>query len=130
MSYPDSINLLLTMVSIGFIWRLVPNYFADKIGPLNVLVPFAAVSGIMMFGWIGIHTRSTLFVFAAIYGSGSAGLQSMFPAALASLTVDLKKAGVRMGMGFSIVSFACLSGPPLAGALIQLGGGNYLYAQM
>jgi MFS family permease len=130
MSYADSINLLLTMVAIGFLWRLLPNYFADIIGPLNMLMPFTALCCIMMFAWTGVHSRTTLFVFAAIYGSGSAGLQSMFPAGLSSLTEDLKKAGVRMGMGFTIVSFACLTGPPLAGALIQMNGGSFLYAQM
>jgi MFS family permease len=71
-----------------------------------------------------------LFVFAAIYGSGSAGLQSMFPAGLSSLTTDMRKQGTRMGMGFSIVSFACLTGPPLAGALITHSNGNYLPAQI
>lgn len=34
------------------------------------------------------------------------------------------------GMGFTVVSFACLTGPPLAGALIQEGHGSYLYAQI
>jgi predicted MFS family arabinose efflux permease len=113
MSYPDSINLLLTMVAVGFIWRLLPNYFADKIGSLNMLLPFTMLAGTMLLAWIGVHSRSSLFVFAAIYGSGSAGMQSLFPAGLSSLTEDLKKAGVRMGMGFTIVSFACLTGPPL-----------------
>lgn len=111
--YQDSINLLLTMVAIGFIWRLLPNYFADRTGPINMLLPFTSVASIMMFAWTGIHSRSTLFVFAAIYGSGSAGLQSLMPAGLSSLTEDLKKAGVRMGMGFTVISFACLTGAPL-----------------
>ena len=35
-----------------------------------------------------------------------------------------------MGMVFTVVSFACLSGPPMAGALIEKRGGGYLYAQM
>jgi MFS family permease len=113
MSYPDSINLLLTMVAVGFIWRILPNYFADKIGSLNMLLPFTILAGTMLFAWIGVHSRPSLFVFAGIYGSGSAGMQSLFPAGLSSLTEDLKKAGVRMGMGFTIVSFACLTGPPL-----------------
>ena len=56
--------------------------------------------------------------------------ESLFPATLASLTSDLKKAGVRMGMVFSVVGFACLTGPPLAGALIQKRQGSYLYAQI
>lgn len=113
MTYPDSINLLLTMVAVGFVWRVLPNYFADKVGSLNMLLPFTVLAGTMLFAWTGVHSRAALFVFAAIYGSGSAGMQSLFPAGLSSLTEDLKKAGVRMGMGFSIVSFACLTGPPL-----------------
>jgi MFS family permease len=71
-----------------------------------------------------------LFVFAAIYGSGSAGLQSMFPAGLSSLTTDMRKQGTRMGMGFSVASIACLTGPPIAGILIENNDGNYLAAQI
>lgn len=130
MDYSQSINLLLTMVSIGFLFRLGPNYLAGLIGPLNVIMPFALLCGVMMFAWIAVRSEQALYVFAALYGSGSAGLQSMWPPGLASLTDDLRKAGVRMGMGFSIVSFACLSGPPLAGALIQQDSGQYLSAQL
>jgi len=130
MSYHDSIELLLTMVAVGFLWRLLPNYFADRMGAVNVMLPFSLLCGIMIYAWIGVHSKASLFVFAAIYGSGSAGLQSMFPAGLSSLTSDMKKAGVRMGMGFTIVSFACLTGPPLAGALITHNNGNYLTAQI
>ncbi|KAH0364829.1 MFS monocarboxylate transporter-like protein, partial [Aureobasidium melanogenum] len=129
MSSHDSIDLLLTMVAVGFLWRLLPNYFSDRLGAINVMLPFTFVCGIMMYGWIGVHEKASLFVFAAIYGSGSAGLQSMFPAGLSSLTTDLKKTGVRLGMGFTIVSFACLTGPPLAGALISDDYGHYLPAQ-
>ena len=57
-------------------------------------------------------------------------MQGLFPATLASLTTNLKKMGVRIGMVFSIISIACLTGPPLAGALIQKRQGDYLYAQM
>ncbi|KAK5131581.1 hypothetical protein LTR08_000836 [Meristemomyces frigidus] len=130
MSYQDSINLLLTMVCVGFVWRLLPNYFAERFGPLNMIIPFTFVCGIMMYAWIGVRTPATLYVFAAIYGCGSAGIQSMYPATLASLTSDLSKAGVRMGQCFTIVSFACLTGAPLAGALIEMHDGDYLYAQM
>jgi hypothetical protein len=42
--------------------------------------------------------------------------------------MDLSKMGVRSGMVLSIVSFACLTGPPLAGALIQRNNGSYTYA--
>jgi hypothetical protein len=38
--------------------------------------------------------------------------------------------GTRMGMVFTIVSFAVLTGPPIAGQLIQKKGGGYEYAQI
>ncbi|KAK4613870.1 MFS-type transporter [Fulvia fulva] len=131
-SYQQSINLLLTIVCTGFVFRLLPNWIADRFGSLNVMIPFAFLCGIMMFGWIGIHSTGALFAFAAIYGSGSAVVQALWPAIIGSTSRDgnLKKAGVRMGMAFTIVSFSSLTGPPLAGALIQQHGGSYTYANV
>lgn len=56
--------------------------------------------------------------------------QGMFPPSLGSLTTDLSKMGVRMGMVFSICGLALLIGQPLAGVLITADGGGYLYTQM
>jgi hypothetical protein len=133
-SYQQSINLLLVTVCMGFLFRFIPPYIADKAGVLNVLTPFAFLCSIMMYSWIGIHSLPSLYAFAAIYGSGSAVIQALWPAAIGSLSVkrgeDLQKVGVRMGMAFTIVSFSSLTGPPLAGALIQLRGGDYMYANV
>ncbi|XP_014556738.1 hypothetical protein COCVIDRAFT_98863 [Bipolaris victoriae FI3] len=131
-SYQQSINLLLVQVAMGFLFRILPTYYADKIGGLNVLIPFAFLCGIMMLAWIGIKSIGTLYVFAAIYGSGSAVIQALWPAVIGKLSreMDLKKTGVRMGMAFTIVSMSSLTGPPLAGALIQMNNGDYTYANV
>jgi len=63
------------------------------------------------------------------YGFFAAGIQSLFPAACASLTSDLTKMGVWTGMCFSVISIARLTGPPLVGALIQKNDGGSLFAQ-
>ena len=117
---------------MGFVFRILPTYYADKIGSLNTLIPFTFICSIMMFGWIGVHSVGSLYAFAVIYGSASAVLQALWPAAITSLnrTPDLKKNGVRMGMAFTIVSFSSFTGPPLAGALIQYNGGSYTYANI
>lgn len=65
-----------------------------------------------------------------MYGNFAAGIQGLFPATLSSLTANLKKMGVRIGMVFSIVGVACLTGSQLAGVLIQRKQGDYLYAQI
>jgi len=131
LSYFDSINLLLVMVGVGMTGRLVPAVIADRYtGPLNAMIPFVVTCGTMFFAWTGISQTASLYVFATIYGIGSAGIQSLFPASLASLTCDLQKAGTRLGMGFFVISFAVLTGPPLAGALITRANGEYVHAQI
>jgi MFS family permease len=86
----------------------------------------------MMLAWIGIKSIATLYVFAVIYGSGSAVIQALWPAVIGSMSreKDLKKSGVRMGMAFTVVSISSFTGPPLAGALIQSHNGSYTYANI
>ncbi|OAX85581.1 hypothetical protein ACJ72_00042 [Emergomyces africanus] len=131
LSREKSINLLLILNGVGFVGRLIPNYVSDYYsGPFNALIPFTLVSSILIFGWIGISDVNGLYAFSVLYGFFAAGIQSMFPASLSSLSPDLKKTGIRFGMILSIVSFASLTGSPIAGALIQLKHGDYLYAQI
>ncbi|KAK2812182.1 hypothetical protein FQN50_001540 [Emmonsiellopsis sp. PD_5] len=130
-SREKSIELLLILNGVGFLGRVIPNWISDvHSGPLNALIPSTAVASILLFGWIGIKEVNELYAFACLYGFFAGGLQSLFPATVATLTPDLKKTGIRFGMILSIVSFASLTGSPIAGALIQLRGGGYLYAQL
>lgn len=71
-----------------------------------------------------------MYTFAVLYGLFAAGLQTMFPATLADLTLEPKKIGTRMGMGFALSSFGCLIGGPGGGALVEAGNGMYLYGQV
>lgn len=129
--YPESINLLITLNGVGVIGRIVPNFLADRyFGPMNSIIPVTLLSSMLCFCWIAVGSKGGLYAWAVVYGTAGAGIQSLFPATLSSLTTDLRMAGTRMGMVFSIVSFAVLTGPPIAGQLIQKRGGGYLYAQI
>ncbi|KAL4733393.1 major facilitator superfamily domain-containing protein [Aspergillus similis] len=130
-STTTSINVLLLMNGIGLLGRLGPNLMADRYtGPLNMLIPFSFATGLVAFCWAGVHNLGGVYGFAAFYGLAAAGIQSLFPATLSTLTTDLKKMGARMGMVMSVVGVAALIGSPIAGALVQRGNGDYLYAQM
>ena len=127
----DAVNLLLVMNGTGIPGRLIPAYCADRfVGPLNMLVACTLGTAAAVYGWAGVRDVEGLYAFAAVYGFASAGVLGLLPGTLSSLTEDLRKMGVRMGMVFSIVSVACATGPPIAGALIQSHGGDYLSAQM
>ncbi|CAF9941250.1 MAG: hypothetical protein HETSPECPRED_003033 [Heterodermia speciosa] len=125
-----SLTILLVLNAVGIPGRLVCGLVADRLlGPINTLIPVALVSGILLYCWAAVDSIGSLFTFCVVYGFFAAGIQSLFPAACASLTSDLTKMGVRTGMCFSFISIACFTGPPLAGALIQRDDGGFLYAQ-
>ncbi|KAL8795198.1 MAG: hypothetical protein Q9195_002353 [Heterodermia aff. obscurata] len=126
-----SLTILLVLNAVGIPGRLVCGLVADRLlGPINTLIPVALISGLLLYCWAAVHSIGALFTFCVVYGFFAAGIQSLFPAACASLTSDLTKMGVRTGMCFSFISIACLTGPPLAGALIQRDDGGFLYAQV
>lgn len=129
MSYTESLNLLLILNGVGIPGRLIPNFLADKYGPLNMFVPVVFSSAVCVFGWMAVGTPGGLYAWAVVYGMAGGAIQSLFPAALASLTTDYRKTGVRMGMVMSINSFATLLGPPIAGVLVSEMNGKYYGAQ-
>ena len=130
LTYSDSTNLIIVTNGAGIVGRLIPAYMADlKFGPLNTIIPLTLCASLMMFCWAAVHSTAGLYVFAVLYGMFSNGVQGLWPSTLSSLTPDLSKTGVRIGMGFTIVSFACLTGPPLGGALIARANG-YIGAQI
>lgn len=123
LSYSGSLDLLLVLNGVGFVGRIIPNYIADRVGAVNLFVPIALTASICIFSWMAVKTTTDLYIWAVCYGLLGAGIQSLFPAGLSFLTTDLTKTGVRMGMIFTIVSFATLTGPPIAGAIIDSGAG-------
>ncbi|KAJ4293560.1 hypothetical protein N0V90_008843 [Kalmusia sp. IMI 367209] len=130
-SYGTSINLVLIMNGMGMPGRLLPGYIADRyLGPYNTIIPWCFITAIILYCWAAVKTEASLYAFTILYGFFSAGFQGLFPAVMASLTKDLSKVGTRNGMGLSVVGFASLTGPPIAGALIQKDNGGYLTAQM
>lgn len=53
--------------------RLLPNFFADKIGTFNMLVPCIFISSALVFAMLGLKDFAGVTVFAILYGfwSGS-----------------------------------------------------------
>jgi MFS family permease len=131
LSYTQSDNLLITMNGVGVIGRILPALFADRyVGPLGTMIPVVLTTSLASFCWIAVNSEGGLYGWTVVYGFVGGGIQGLFPATLSSLTTDLRMAGTRMGMIFTIVSFAALTGPPIAGQLIQRRDGGYLYAQI
>jgi predicted MFS family arabinose efflux permease len=125
-----SFTLLLVINSFGIPGRFIPAILADRFfGPLNVIIPFMFITGFLLYCWIAITSIPGFYVWVAVYGFFAGGCQSLFQASVSSFA-NAENAGVRIGMVCTIVSFACLSGPPIAGKLVEGFGGQYLHAQL
>ena len=122
-------DLLLIMNGLGIPGRMIPAVLADRAtGPMNLLVGVSAATAVLLFAWTAVADLSGLLAFTVLYGLFASGILGLFPPTVSSMTTDISKTGVRLGMTFTIVSFACLTGPPIGGALIERGG--YVVAQV
>jgi hypothetical protein len=126
-----SLVLLLLLNGLGLPGRILPALISDAyLGPFKTLIPLSVASGILYLAWIRVDSLAGIFVMAVLFGIINGGVQAMAMAGLPFLTADLSKVGTRSGMVLSIVSVAALTGPPVAGALIQAGAGSYLPMQI
>ena len=48
----------------------MPNFVADKVGPMNALIPCVFVTALLGFSWIGITSPAGVIVFCFLYGYG------------------------------------------------------------
>ena len=115
---------LLVIVNGGSVFgRLIPNYIADKIGPLETHVPMASCGAILVFAWIGIRNTAGVVVFCVLYGIFSGTFVSLGGPMCATLAKDLKGFGTRMGLSIGIAGVGLLVGNPIAGAILDAKGG-------
>lgn len=109
----------VTLLNAGSIpGRVVPNYLADKLGALNVMLAVLVSSAVMMWAWLGIDNFGGLVVFALLYGLFSGGVVSMTPTVVVKLTKDMSRVGTRMGMLMFASGTTLLIGTPIAGAIL------------
>ncbi|KAI9716862.1 MAG: hypothetical protein M1828_007523 [Chrysothrix sp. TS-e1954] len=111
---------LLVIVNGGSVLgRLIPNYIADKIGPLETHVPMASCGAILVFAWIAIRNVPGVIVFCVLYGIFSGTFVSLGGPMCATLAKDLKGFGTRMGLSIGIAGIGLLVGNPIAGAVLD-----------
>jgi MFS family permease len=115
---------LLSMLNAASIFgRIIPNFIADKAGPLNIIVPCALMSGILVFVLISIHNLGGIVTVTLLYGFFSGTFVSLPPTIIVQhLSPNRGLIGTRLGMSFSIVAVGALIGNPIAGAILDAKG--------
>lgn len=117
-----ALYLVAIMNASSIFGRIVPNFFADKFGPLNVTFLFSFICAILGFSWIAVSNTGGLLVFALLYGFFSGTVISLTGPCMAKLSPDFSKLGTHMGMTLGMCGLGLLLGNPVAGALLTRSG--------
>ncbi|KAI1387793.1 MFS general substrate transporter [Hypoxylon trugodes] len=99
--------------------RAVPNWLTDKLGPTNVVMPGALLTGVLLLCLLAVHNSAGLIVIAAFLGFTTGVFIATPPVLFISLTKDKSKVGTRVGMAFAIVGLGVLAGGPGGGGILQ-----------
>jgi len=101
-------NAIIVASLTGVIGSVLFGFASDKVGVWNMLVIVNAILTILILGMSAIHNKGTLIAFAIFYGIFMASWFSLTVTALSSLATRSRETGTRVGLVFSITSFAGL----------------------
>ncbi|TFK79571.1 MFS general substrate transporter [Polyporus arcularius HHB13444] len=122
---PDLSFYLLSIANASSaIGRLGGGILADRVGPLNILIPSTFIAGVMTYAWPFATTKGPLIAIAVFYGIFS----GVFVAIMGQPAVrmgDVADVGRRVGMSLTIMSLGALAGPPISGAILDRAANDF-----
>ncbi|KAK0212235.1 MFS general substrate transporter [Desarmillaria ectypa] len=119
---PNFLTWTLPILNAGAVFgRFMPNFLADKYGPLNVIIPSGIISAGMLWALLGVRTIAGVALFGLVYGFVSGAFLTLASPAVAAFTRSptLDDIGLRIGISCFFIGLALLTGNPIAGALLS-----------
>lgn len=118
---------ILAIINAGSVFgRWLPGYVADKIGRFNTMIVTVAMCLVSVLGlWLTAGGNiAQLCVFAVWFGFGSGSNISLTPVCVGQLC-ETEVFGRWYATSYTIVSFGCLTGIPIAGQILTVSRGSY-----
>jgi MFS family permease len=120
-------NQILPILNVGSVFgRWLPGFYSDVIGRYNTCLFVTIVTIFSIFAlWLpfGGHTAG-LVAFVLLFGFASGSNISLTPVQIGQLC-ETKDYGRYYATCYTIVSLGCLTGIPIAGAILDACGGSY-----
>lgn len=104
------------MNGASIVGRLSAGVLGDIFGPLNLLIPFTFIAGIVSYAWPYAHNYGGFVGISIVYGMAFGAYVGLLPSPAASLG-PIETVGERVGFQLSFMSIAILIGSPIAGAI-------------
>lgn len=122
--------LIAIINSASIFGRLVPTYFADKLGRFNLNVVNVYITALLVLCiWTTTEGNIAAIIFAGFYGFTTGAFVGLAPALVAQIS-PIREIGMRNGIMFAVAGGGALAGNPIAGALITRQGGDYIGCQI
>ncbi|KAK0443565.1 MFS general substrate transporter [Armillaria borealis] len=88
--------------------RFMPNFLADKYGPLNVIIPSGIISSGMLWALLGVRSVAGVALFGLVYGFVSSAFLTLASPAVAAFTQSptLDDIGLRIGISCFFIGLA------------------------
>ena len=114
----------VAMVNAGSAFgRVLPSYLADKVGPLNLYIPFTLITGLLAYCWIAVGSPAGLIFFSVLYGVFSGPFVSLIGPTVVEISAKTPELiGTRLGMALAFAGVGLLIGSPVAGAIVESHG--------
>ncbi|KAJ7458721.1 major facilitator superfamily domain-containing protein [Mycena galericulata] len=101
--------------------RIIPNFFADHWGPLEVYIVCVGANGLVGFAMLGAGNIAGLVLFSIFFGFFFGSTVALYLPVVAVLAPQEADMGSIMGLAVIPVGIASLIGPPIGGAIIGTG---------
>ncbi|KAK8017824.1 hypothetical protein PG993_014150 [Apiospora rasikravindrae] len=110
--------------------RLLAVFVSGKMSVPTSIPFFAFATGILLLGWIGVHSIAAYYVWVVLTTVFMSTLAILCPAMLAHVSPSKEVMGTRMGFAFTFTSFGVLLGTPVSSALIDVKTGSFWRMQV
>ncbi|KAI0888848.1 major facilitator superfamily domain-containing protein [Annulohypoxylon maeteangense] len=110
--------LLVIINAASLPGRIIPGYYADRIGSLNTQASVALAGAVLTFSMLAIRTTAALVVVIVLYGFMAGAFMGLPAASIVSFCPDKSKIGTRLGMTLAFIGFGMLVSNPIAGAIL------------
>ncbi|KAK6065240.1 major facilitator superfamily transporter [Seiridium cupressi] len=114
--------LLVIINAASLPGRLIPGYYADRVGSIHVQIAVAIASVVLTLSLLVVHSSAGLIVFSVLYGFMNGAFMGLPAAGVMSLSSDKSKIGTRLGMTLTLLGFGMLVSNPIAGAILGRDG--------
>ncbi len=116
-SQDTAFYLVAAMNLSSIVGRIIPAFFAQRLGPMNMIIATSLCLAATGIGLIGAREVISVFTVAIVYGFLTGTFFALQPTIYVRLTGDMRVMGTRLGMAFLVQSIGLLFGSPISGAL-------------